>query len=237
LCYAVPGGYSDADGEECTTIGNPNESGDNSVTVYGGSTTLSYPRINLYLDGAPLGQYNSFGVDYYTAQGMATAESFLRQYSRLGAAVNTGPEPCSLGEVVFEGCGGGDTSSEAGILALSNRIFGAAGRAFVGMLAAARLVGIIGETVVEGKLGLPKNTTGIINTLSGVTRIPDFMGDTFIAEVKASSYISYTSQIQDELVWAIQNSKQFQLWVPRGAQLSATITDLWNKGLISLQWF
>jgi len=58
-----------------------------------------------------------------------------------------------------------------------------------------------------------------------------------IIEVKNVSALSMTPQIQDMMVWAVQNGKNFQLWVRDGAQVSDTITSAAKAGLIDLQYF
>jgi hypothetical protein len=110
----------------------------------------------------------------------------------------------------------------------------AAGAAWSAM---ARAVGTAGERAVQAIIKLDKNTQAIKDTISGKGVIPDFLTNSVIAEVKNTSYVSYSQQIRDMVDWATRNNLTFQLWVREGAEVSKTIRDLAAQGLIQLRTF
>ena len=82
--------------------------------------------------------------------------------------------------------------------------------------ASARLVGNAGQRVVSDILGLEKNTERIFGaTFSKNYRVPDLWDrvSRIIYEVKNTSYVSWTRQLEDMATWAKENGHDFVLWV------------------------
>lgn len=71
----------------------------------------------------------------------------------------------------------------------------------------------------------------------GTDRIPNFLTSDTLIEVKNAYSVPLTPQIQDMMMWSIQNGRAFHLWVRNGAQLSPSLTSAINAGLIDVRWF
>ena len=91
----------------------------------------------------------------------------------------------------------------------------------------------------EEAAGIVKNTEHI-DSLSGEAayRIPDEMTATTLTEVKNVAEQSFTSQIQDELHYAMMEGKQFILKIRPGTQtqLSQPLQDAINAGYIKVAY-
>jgi hypothetical protein len=106
--------------------------------------------------------------------------------------------------------------------------------------AIAQMIGNAGEKIVGNILNLAKNTAAIRNTISGISRIPDFWNEEekVIAEVKNVSELSFTQQLQDMAMWAYNNpGYTFQLWVNQNTKLSDELQQAIKNGWIQLERF
>jgi hypothetical protein len=145
-------------------------------------------------------------------------------------------EGCTLAMQVADECDDATVSLATGLLARNGYILAAA----VAWQVYARVLGTAGERIVGNILNVSKNTSNrLAGTQSGIARIPDFYSQAkrTIAEVKNTSSVSYTSQIRDMALWARREGWSFQLWVNRGAELSAELKSAAAQGLIDLQYF
>jgi hypothetical protein len=107
-------------------------------------------------------------------------------------------------------------------------------------MAAVRIMGLLGESRVGAQLNLLKNKTfilGVGTTLSGKMRIPDFYDQATktLIEVKNASMTSLTSQLQDMIVWSVQNGYKFTLYV--SGEVTASLQQLQAAGIISIVKF
>ncbi|MCK2240646.1 MULTISPECIES: polymorphic toxin-type HINT domain-containing protein [unclassified Crossiella] len=101
-------------------------------------------------------------------------------------------------------------------------------------------LGQAGEAAVSAaRGGEPKNTLVLTNTLSGRSRIPDFLnyGKGELGEAKNASYVYLSSQLRDYLDHAKQHSLKMILYVRNNGRttLSGPLDKLRQQGIIDVQ--
>jgi hypothetical protein len=72
--------------------------------------------------------------------------------------------------------------------------------------------------------------------VNGRRRIPDGMNRTTLTEIKNVKSLSYTQQLRDYADYANENGLVFELWMPRGVEMSRTLRDEIDAGRIVPQW-
>ena len=72
--------------------------------------------------------------------------------------------------------------------------------------------------------------------VNGRRRIPDGMTEDTLTEIKNVKSLSYTQQLRDYADYANENGLVFELWMPRGVEMSRTLRDEIDAGRIVPQW-
>jgi hypothetical protein len=72
--------------------------------------------------------------------------------------------------------------------------------------------------------------------VNGRRRIPDGMNRTTLTEIKNVRSLSYTQQLRDYADYANENGLVFELWMPRGVEMSRTLRGEIDAGRIVPQW-
>ena len=57
-----------------------------------------------------------------------------------------------------------------------------------------------------------------------------------LTEIKSVKSLSYTQQLRDYADYANENGLVFELWMPRGVEMSRTLRDEIDAGRIVPQW-
>lgn len=96
-------------------------------------------------------------------------------------------------------------------------------------------IGKSGEEAIEDALEIEKNTQRIESITGKVKfRIPDFLEDDFLIEVKNVAYQYLSSQIRDLAYYAAANGLTFYLAIRDSTELSGPLQDLVDQGIIKL---
>jgi RHS repeat-associated protein len=99
----------------------------------------------------------------------------------------------------------------------------------------ARDIGKSAEEAIEDAFDLDRNTERIASfTRKVVYRIPDFLEEDFLIEVKNVAYQYLSSQIRDLAYYAAANGLVFYLAVNESTELSQALQELVDEGIIKL---
>ena len=99
----------------------------------------------------------------------------------------------------------------------------------------ARDIGKSAEEAIDDAFDLDRNTQRISSfTRKAVYRIPDFLEDDFLIEVKNVAYQYLSSQIRDLAYYAAANGLIFYLAVNESTELSQSLQALVDEGIVKL---
>ena len=176
-----------------------------------------------YVRSSPYSHCDPFGTEEFSLSGVLANSAAQAQINAMRLA---GASAAGLSSLVasFNGAASEELDEvEAEMAAMETELS-------VAWYRVADALGKIGEFAA----GIVKNTERI--TINGMTRIPDVLDKSakLIGEVKNTSVVAYTEQLEDYVTYAQQMGYRFELIIRESAEVSGTLERLQSQGVIDI---